>query len=217
MGRTAADNPNMAASEATKLRDRSLPEVELPEHLRAIRDRLVDAFDGLEVLGFRGELTLVCAPEQVPDILERCRTDAELACEILVDLSGVHWPSEPREAVMQETTGWPEYEPEDRPGQIELDYVVRSLRHNHVFRIRTMLPDDEPTMASVSGVYRSAEIMEREVYDFFGVDFVGHPDLRRILMPEEWEGHPHRKDYPLGGVEVQYEGATIPPPDQRSY
>jgi len=60
-------------------------------------------------------------------------------------------------------------------------------------------------------------VMEREAYDFLGVDFEGHPDLRRILMPDEWEGYPHRKDYPLGGVEVQYHGATVPPPDQRSY
>jgi NADH-quinone oxidoreductase subunit C len=69
----------------------------------------------------------------------------------------------------------------------------------------------------VADIYRSADVMEREAYDFFGVDFEGHPDLRRILMPDEWEGHPLRKDYPLGGVEVQYHGATVPPPDQRSY
>jgi NADH-quinone oxidoreductase subunit C len=207
----------MASGEGIKLRSRGLPEVQLSEQLMRIRDRLVAQFDDLEVLGFRGELTLICAPEQVPDILVFCRDDDELSCEMLSDVSGVHWPGGSRHEVAVETTGWPHYETEDEPGRIELDYMLRSLRHNHVFRVRTFLPDVAPRIASVAGIYRSADIMERELYDFLGVDFEGHPDLRRILMPDEWEGHPHRKDYPLGGVEVQYKGATIPPPDQRSY
>jgi NADH-quinone oxidoreductase subunit C len=182
-----------------------------------VRDNLVGAFDGLEVLGFRGELTVICPPELVIDVLRHCRDDAGLSCELLADLSGVHWPAGRREEVAEETTGWPRYELGDEAGRIELDYIVRSLRHNHVFRLRTSLPDDEPRMPTATGVYRSAEIMERELFDFFGVEFEGHPDLRRILMPEEWQGYPHRKDYPLGGVEVQYKGATVPPPDQRSY
>lgn len=215
---SGSGNPNMASGEFTKLRDRQVPETQLSDHLRAVRDTLVDAFDGLDVLGFRGELTIICAPEQVRDILTFCRDEPALLCEMLADLSGVHWPGEERVEHAEETTGWPRYEVSgDEIGTIELDYMVRSLRHNHVFRIRTMVPDDDPRIATVSDIYRSANVMEREAFDFFGVDFTDHPDLRRILMPEEWQGHPHRKDYPLGGVEVQYEGATIPPPDQRSY
>jgi NADH-quinone oxidoreductase subunit C len=214
---SGSGNPNMAAGEAVKLRSRVVPEVQLSEELRRVRDRLVARFDGLDVLGFRGELTLLCVPEQVPDILAFCRDDDELSCELLVDLSGVHWPGGQREELAEETTGWPQYRSEDEPGRIEIDYILRSLRHNHVYRVRTFLPDVDPHVASVAGIYRSADVMEREVYDFFGVDFEGHPDLRRILMPDEWEGYPLRKDYPLGGVEVQYHGATVPPPDQRSY
>lgn len=214
---SGSDNPNMASGEGVKLRSRGVPEVQLSEQLMRVRDRLVGQFDGLEVLGFRGELTLICAPEQVPDILVFCRDDDELSCEMLADLAGVHWPGGRRREVAQETTGWPDYQSEDEPGRIELDYMLRSLRHNHVFRLRTFISDDEPRIASVAGIYRSADLMEREAYDFLGVDFDGHPDLRRILMPDEWQGHPHRKDYPLGGVEVQYHGATVPPPDQRSY
>jgi NADH-quinone oxidoreductase subunit C len=214
---SGSGNPNMASGEFVKLRSRAVPEIQLSEQLMGVRDRLVAQFDGLDVLGFRGELTLLCAPEQVPDILAFCRDDDELSCELLVDLSGVHWPGGRREELAEETTGWPRYTSEDEPGRIEIDYILRSLRHNHVFRVRTSLPDVAPRIASVADIYRSADVMEREAYDFFGVDFEGHPDLRRILMPDEWEGHPHRKDYPLGGVEVQYHGATVPPPDQRSY
>jgi NADH-quinone oxidoreductase subunit C len=210
-------NPNMAAGEGVRLRDRSVPEVQLSEQLIQVRDRIVAEFNGLEVTGFRGELTIEFASEQVVDLLTLCRDDAELSCELLADLSGVHWPAGQRAELAQETTGWPQYFSPEQPGRIELDYLLRSLRHNHAFRLRTYLPDDRPQIATATGIYRSANLMEREVFDFFGVIFDGHPDLRRILMPEEWEGHPHRKDYPLGGVEVQFHGATVPPPDQRSY
>lgn len=214
---SGSGNPNMASGEGTKLRAQHVPEIQLSEQLRRVRDRVVAAYDDVDVLGFRGELTLICAPDQIPDILRLCRDDPELSCEMLADLTGVHWPGGRREELAEETTGWPRYETADEPGRIELDYIVRSLRHNHVFRLRTELPDEDPRVASVVGIYRSADVMEREVFDFLGIHFEGHPDLRRILMPDEWQGHPHRKDYPLGGVEVQYEGATIPPPDQRSY
>ena len=65
------------------------------------------------------------------------------------------------------------------------------------------------------GVYPTADWQEREAYDMFGIIFDGHPNLTRILMPDDWEGFPQRKDYPLGGVPVEYKGAEIPPPDQR--
>jgi NADH-quinone oxidoreductase subunit C len=64
-------------------------------------------------------------------------------------------------------------------------------------------------------VYQTCDWHERETYDFFGIVFDGHPGLTRIEMPDDWEGHPQRKDYPLGGIPVQYKGATIAPPDER--
>ena len=74
---------------------------------------------------------------------------------------------------------------------------------------------ENPRLPSVTQVYPTADWQERETYDMFGIIFDGHPNLTRILMPDDWEGFPQRKDYPLGGVPVEYKGAEIPPPDQR--
>jgi NADH-quinone oxidoreductase subunit C len=215
-GGPGSANPNMAGGEAFRLRDQRRPAVQLSEELAALRDHIVAAFDDLQVEAFRGELTLVADPDRVHDLLAFCRDDPDVRCELLSDLSGVHWPGVERVEKASETTGWPSYSVADE-GRIEIDYILTSITHNHRLRVRTALPDDEPSIRSVVDLYRSADFMEREVYDMFGVVFPGHPNLARILMPEEWVGHPHRKDYPLGGVEVQYKGAVIPPPDQRSY
>lgn len=215
-GGTGSGNPNMAAGEATDLIDAGVA-VQLDERLRRVRDTVVAVFTDAEVSGFRGELTIEVAPDRVVDVLRFCRDDPDVKCEMLTDVSAVHWPAGRKRESAQETTGWPVYETGDEQGRIQLDYMLLSLQHNHRFRIRTRLPDEESRIASATAVYRSANFMEREVYDFFGVTFDDHPDLRRILMPDEWHGHPLRKDYPLGGVEVQYKGATIPPPDQRTY
>ena len=91
------------------------------------------------------------------------------------------------------------------------------MSRNHWFRVKVSLPDEHAAVPSAVPVYRSANVLEREVFDLMGVRFEGHPRLERLFMPEDWEGHPLRKDYPLGGVEVQYKGATVPPPSERQY
>jgi NADH-quinone oxidoreductase subunit C len=97
------------------------------------------------------------------------------------------------------------------------EVVVNFLSHtrNRRIRIIAQVPVSDPTAPSLTPVFPGANFPERESYDLFGITFDGHPDLTRILMPDDWPGHPQRKDYPLGGIPVEYKGATVPPPDQR--
>jgi NADH-quinone oxidoreductase subunit C len=129
----------------------------------------------------------------------------------------VHWPAGDHIIERQSsTTGWPEYRVSREQGMIEVLYILRSLTRNHWFRVSVATPDDAPRLPSVTTVFPTANYHEREVYDFFGVEFEGHPDLTRILMPDDWIGHPHRKDYPLGGVDIPYKNDKfIPPPEER--
>ena len=83
-------------------------------------------------------------------------------------------------------------------------YNLYSIDLKHRVRVRAAIPEDDPTIDSVYGLWQSANFMEREAFDMFGVIFRGHPDLRRILMPDDWEGHPLRKEFPLGGVKSFY-------------
>ena len=185
--------------------------------LEDLAARVSERFDAVTTDLAHGELTVHVAPEQLVEVLTFCRDDAELGCELLADLSGVHWPAGDHVVQRQpSTTGWPEYRIARDEGVIEVLYILRSVSRNHWLRISVGTPDDDPRLPSVTGVYETANFHEREVYDFFGVVFDGHPDLTRILMPDDWLGHPHRKDYPLGGVDIPYEhDKFIPPPDER--
>jgi NADH-quinone oxidoreductase subunit C len=89
------------------------------------------------------------------------------------------------------------------------------MTYRRRIRLETAVTAEDPHVPSVTGVYPTADWHEREAWDMFGIVFDGHPGLTRILMPDDWEGHPQRKDHPLGGVPVEYHGATVPPPDER--
>ena len=108
-----------------------------------------------------------------------------------------------------------------RATPISLDplvYHLLSLTHNRRIRVEVTAPDADPHIPSVVATYPTADWHERETWDFFGIVFDGHPALTRIEMPDDWPGHPQRKDYPLGGIDVEYKGAVIHPPDiRRSY
>ncbi len=142
-----------------------------------IKRKLPDAVLGQSV--FREEITLQVRPE---DILPLCRflhDEPELAFDFLVDLCGVdNLPKEPR---------------------FDVVYHLRSMKTKDWIRIKVSLPGSSPRISSVFSVWKGADWMEREAFDMFGITFEGHPDLRRILLPPEWEGYPLRKDYPLRG------------------
>lgn len=182
-------------------------------------ERIGNAFDDLHGEVVHGEVTLHAEPHRLLDLLVWLRDDEIVDAELLTDVSGVHWPAGEKVIERQPTTtGWPEYRVSRDEGVIEVLYMVRSLRHGHFVRIAVRTDDTDARVPSTTAIWPQAALFhEREVYDMFGVVFEGHPDLRRILMPDDWIGHPHRKDYPLGGVEIPYENDKfIPPPDERS-
>jgi NADH-quinone oxidoreductase subunit C len=207
--------PDVSAGEKLNQIDASV-QVQLDERHTALRDRLSGAFGDLEFEGFRAELTAIAKPELLLDVLRFVKSDPDVACELLADISAVHWPGGVRGRQTQETTGWPTYDVE-QDGRIDVHYLLRSIQHGHWFRLRVSVGEEAPELPSATAVYAGANMWEREVYDLMGVRFAGHPRLERIFMPDDWEGHPLRKDYPLGGVEVQYKGATVPSPDSRQY
>jgi NADH-quinone oxidoreductase subunit C len=137
-----------------------------------------------DIQRFRDEITVVVDSERIADICRFCRDTKGLEYNFLSDVAGVdYYPQEPRFAVV---------------------YQLYSMPHNRTLCLKAYLADEEPALPSVTPVYPAANWSEREVYDLFGVTFTGHPDLRRILMPENWDGHPLRKDYPLGYETVQF-------------
>jgi NADH-quinone oxidoreductase subunit C len=152
----------------------------------------------------RGELTLHVRPERIAEVCKLLRDDAGLRFELCSSVSGVDYLDAP--------TGT---EPAEQAARLHVVYHLTSMTFRRRIRLEVAVPIDDPHVPSVTAVYPTADWQERETWDMFGVIFDGHPALTRILMPDDWDGHPQRKDYPLGGVPVEYKGAEIPPPDTR--
>ncbi|MFC5721930.1 NADH-quinone oxidoreductase subunit C [Streptomyces gamaensis] len=144
----------------------------------------------------RGELTFHIAREHLPRVARTLRDDPALRFELCTGVSGVHYPG-------------------DKGRELHAVYHLRSITHNRLIRLEVSAPDSDPHVPSIVDVYPTNDWHERETYDFFGLVFDGHPALTRIMMPDDWQGFPQRKDYPLGGIPVEYKGAQIPAPDQR--
>ena len=145
-----------------------------------------------EVIEFRGETTIVLPRKILRAASERCRDDAELQFNLLSDATCVdRFPQEPR---------------------FELSYHLVSIPRRHRIRLQVRLSGSDPEVDSLVPVWPGANWLEREVFDLFGVRFTGHPDLRRIVLPEDWEGYPLRKDYPVEG----YRDVPLVPGARRS-
>jgi len=167
----------------------------------AVADALEAAlpgFDGMVegVVVDRDELTFRVRREHLLPFVRALRDDPALRFEMCLGVSGVHFPYA-------------------EGSELRAVYPFLSLTHNRRVRVEVSCPDADPHIPSIVGVYPANDAHERETYDFFGIVFDGHPALTRIEMPDDWPGHPQRKDYPLGGIPVEYKGAEIPPPDTR--
>ena len=164
----------------------------------AARDRLAvlvpDPF--IKVVYEFGELTFYIPREKLTDVMWALRDDAYLRFEFCASVSGVHYPEQAGE-------------------ELHVAYHLQSMTHNRRLRVETTCPDSDPHVPSVVATYPAADWHERETWDMFGIIFDGHPHLTRILMPDDWVGHPQRKDYPLGGIPIEYKGTTVPPVEQR--
>jgi len=131
-----------------------------------------------------GETTIEVEKDALLDVARFLRDDAEMQFVLLSDVTCVDYlPRQPRFAVV---------------------YHLLSLRQRQWLRLRVWVSEEQAELPSVTGIWPGANWYEREVYDMFGISFMGHPDLRRILMPDDWEGHPLRKDYPLGREEIAF-------------
>jgi len=179
-----------------------------PESLRPfggwfdeVADSLVEALGtgsgGIEKFVVEnGQLTIHVKRDNLHEIAQALRDDPLLRFEMSLGVNGVHWPQESGR-------------------ELHAVYHLRSYTHNRMVRVESTCPDADPHIPSLTDIYPTNDWHERETYDMFGIIFDGHPYLTRIQMPDDWPGHPQRKDYPLGGIPVEYKGATTPPPDQR--
>jgi NADH (or F420H2) dehydrogenase, subunit C len=135
-----------------------------------------------EVIEAFGEITVVVPREQIEVICSYLKSAPGLEFNFLADICGA------------------DRGPEEEP-RFEVNYHLFSTTKHHRLRLKVLLNEDDPHVKSVTGVWRTANWHERETFDLFGVIFDGHPDLRRILLPDDWEGHALRKDFPLRGYE----------------
>ena len=155
--------------------DRPVEEHPIVQNLRAWDERTVG-----EVSRFRGELTIVLPREHLQRAAEYLQAEAGLQFDLLSDISAVdRFPIEPR---------------------FEVNYHLVSIPLRQTVRLRVWISGQDPVLTTITTVWPTANWHEREIYDLFGIRFEGHPDLHRILMPDDWEGHPLRKDYPVEGL-----------------
>ncbi len=151
-----------------------------------VQARVMERFGSavLEANEYRGDLALRVRPDALPAVAAFLRDDPDLQYIFLASITGVDYLG--------------------REPRFEVVYHLRSLVHQHLVVLKVGADEENPHVPSLVPLWPTATFQEREVYDMFGVEFDGHPDLQRILMPEDWDGHPQRKDQPLVYEEVAF-------------
>lgn len=165
---------------------------EVVDDLERAYPEFAEAIERVEI--YRDELTLHVKREKLVEVARTLRDS--LLFEMCLGVNGVHYPAET-----------------DR--ELHAVYPLLSMTHNRRIRLEVSVPESDPHIPSLVEVWGGNNWNERETFDMFGIIFDGHPGLTRILMPDDWRGHPQRKDYPLGGIPVEYKGATVEPPNER--
>jgi NADH-quinone oxidoreductase subunit C len=159
------------------------PQPEHPPYFQALLDKFPDA--SIPKWNFADGVPTAAVPAaQLRAAVTYLRDEASPRFEMLVELCGAHWPS--------------------REEPFEVTYIFHSLERHQRLRLKAYAGGETPTLPSITDIWPNANWPEREVYDMYGVTFDGHPDLRRILMPNDWEGHPLRKDFPLGEEPIEF-------------
>lgn len=154
-----------------------------------IANRLKESFpeEVLDIREFRGQVSVTVKKGRILEISRYLHDDPELYFDYLIDVCGVDYLGK-------------------KDKRFEIVYQLYSIKHRHFIRLKAEVPEGDPAIDSVMPVWIGANWHEREAYDMYGIAFRGHPDLRRVLMPEDWEGHPLRKDYPVKGPEKEWPG-----------
>ena len=143
-----------------------------------------------------GQLVIFIAREHIVRAAKYLRDDQDLRFEMCIGVSAVNYPN-------------------DAGRELHAYYPLFSITHNRFVSLEVTCPDEDPHIPSIVSIYPGNDWPEREAWDLMGIVFDDHPGLTRTAMPDDWIGHPQRKDYPLGGIPVEYKGAVIPPPDTR--
>jgi NADH-quinone oxidoreductase subunit C len=141
----------------------------------------------LEIKEFRGQASVTLKKEKILDIGRYLHDDPELGLDYLVDVCGVDYQGK-------------------KDKRFEVVYHLYSMKHRHMVRLKAVVGEEDTKIDSVMPVWAGANWHEREAFDMYGIIFNGHPDLRRVLLPEDWEGYPLRKDYPVKGPEKEWAG-----------
>lgn len=144
----------------------------------AIKEKFPD--DVLSVNEFSGQATVTLKKDHIADICLWLQQEPDMQFDYLRDLTGLDYMKK-------------------KPIRFEVVYHLYSIKHSHMIRLKAQVTEDDCSIQTVTNLWQTADWHERECYDMYGIRFINHPDLRRILLPEDWKGYPLRKDYPIKG------------------